>query len=152
MKNITFITLTLVSLIFVSCKESATSKVKASNLETAKERDEVISLGGPVIEFDSKEFDFGTITEGEIIDGVFKISNTGKTDLLILNAQPSCGCTVPEWPKDPIKPGASAELKFSFNSNGRVGRQNKTITLQTNTENVTEMLRIKGAVTAKNKS
>ncbi|MFD0762462.1 DUF1573 domain-containing protein [Lutibacter aestuarii] len=150
MKKITIICATLLSVVFISCNDSATKKIKSTNLETAKERDEIISLGGPVIEFDKMEFDFGTITEGEIIDGTFKISNTGKTDLLIINAKPSCGCTVPEWPKEPIKPGASAELKFSFNSNGRVGKQHKTITLQTNTEKVTEMLRIKGTVTAKN--
>ena len=139
----------LLSLAFVSCKDNATSKIDSSNLETAKERDAKISLGSPIIEFDKSEFDFGTINEGDVVDGTFKVANKGKTDLVITNATASCGCTVPEWPKEAIKPGDSAEIKFSFNSRGKTGKQSKTITLQTNTENVTETLRIAGTVTPK---
>jgi hypothetical protein len=139
----------LLSLAFVSCKDNATSKIDSSNLESAKERDAKISLGSPIIEFDKSEFDFGTINEGDVVDGTFKVANKGKTDLIITNATASCGCTVPEWPKEAIKPGDSAEIKFSFNSRGKTGKQSKTITLQTNTENVTETLRIAGTVTPK---
>ncbi|PHS52569.1 MAG: hypothetical protein COB01_07075 [Lutibacter sp.] len=152
MKKITIIGIALLSLGIISCKENATSKVKSSNLENAKERDEKINLGSAVIEFDKTEFNFGTINEGEIIDGIFKITNAGKVDLIITNAKASCGCTVPSWPKNPIKPGESAELKFSFNSRGKPGKNNKSITLQTNTENVVETLRIKGTVIPKDKS
>jgi hypothetical protein len=139
----------LLSLAFVSCKDNATSKIDSSNLETAKERDAKISLGSAIIEFDTKDYDFGTVNEGDVVDGTFKIANKGKTDLIITDAKASCGCTVPEWPKDAIKPGDSAEIKFSFNSKGRTGKQSKTITLQTNTANVTETLRISGTVTPK---
>ncbi len=139
----------LLSLAFVSCKDNASAKINSSNLETAKERDAKISLGTAIIEFDTKDYDFGVVNEGEVVEGVFKITNIGKTDLIITDASASCGCTVPEWPKDPIKPGDSGELKFSFNSAGRTGNQSKSITLQTNTENVTEMLRIGGTVTPK---
>lgn len=139
----------LLSLAFVSCKENATSKIDSTNLETAKERDAKISLGTAVIDFNTKDYDFGTVKEGDVVEGIFKVANKGKTDLVITDASASCGCTIPEWPKEAIKPGDSAEIKFSFNSAGRTGKQSKTITLQTNSENVTEMLRISGTVTPK---
>ena len=108
----------LFSMVFVSCKESASKKIKASNLESAEQRDAVINLGSAIIEFDKKEFDFGTIKQGEVVEGTFLVSNKGKTDLIITSAKASCGCTVPEWPKDPIKPGESSEIKFKFDSKG----------------------------------
>lgn len=145
--SIVGIVLLSLGLAFVSCKENATSKIEDTNLETAKERDAKISLGSAIIEFDTKDYDFGTVKEGDVVEGVFKVANKGKTDLVITDASASCGCTVPEWPKDAIKPGDSAEIKFSFNSKGRTGKQSKTITLQTNTANVTETLRIAGTVT-----
>ena len=146
MKKITIICIAMLSLGIISCKENATSKVKSSNLENAKERDEKINLGSAVIEFDKTELDFGKVTEGEIVKGTFIVSNKGETDLLILDAKASCGCTVPEWPKNPIKPGESAEIKFEFNTKGKIGNQTKTITLQTNTEKISEKLIIKGTV------
>jgi len=151
MKKITIICIAILSFAVLSCKENASSKIKTTNLESAKERDAIINLGAAIIEFDKTEFDFGTINQGDVVEGVFKITNAGKVDLLITNAKASCGCTVPVWPKEPIKPGESAELKVSFNSRGKKGVQNKSITLQTNTEKVTEILRVKGTVTPKEK-
>ncbi|NEW77826.1 MAG: DUF1573 domain-containing protein [Gelidibacter sp.] len=149
MRKNSIVFIALLSLAFVSCKDNASAKIDAANLETAKERDAKISLGTAIIEFDTRDYDFGTVNEGEVVEGVFKITNKGKTDLIITDASASCGCTVPEWPKDPIKPGDSGELKFSFDSKGRTGKQSKSITLQTNTAEVTEMLRIGGTVTPK---
>lgn len=149
MRKNSIVFIALLSLAFVSCKDNASAKIDAANLETAKERDAKISLGTAIIEFDTKDYDFGTVNEGEVVEGVFKITNKGKTDLIITDASASCGCTVPEWPKNPIKPGDSGELKFSFDSKGRTGKQSKSITLQTNTAEVTEMLRIGGTVTPK---
>lgn len=151
MKRITIIYIAILSLLVISCKENAASKINDANLETAKERDAINNLGFAIIEFDNTEYDFGTINEDDIIDGAFKITNAGKVDLIILSAKASCGCTVPEWPKEAIKAGESAELKFSFNSRGKPGVQNKSITLKTNTEKITEVIRIKGTVTPKNK-
>lgn len=149
MRKITIISAVLVCLAIISCKENAASKINTENLETAKERDEIINLGSPIIEFDTMEYDFGTIVEGAVIDGVFKVTNKGKVDLIISKVQPSCGCTTPDWTKDPIKPGETGEIKFSFNSNGRVGKQNKSITVVSNTEKMTEIIRLTGTVTAK---
>lgn len=149
MKKTLIFCLAVLAMTSWSCKDSATSKINETNLETAKKRDAIIELGSPIIEFDQKVYDFGTIDEGEVIDGAFVVTNTGKTDLLITEVKPSCGCTTPDWTKDAIKPGETGEIKFSFNSKGRTGTQNKSITIKSNAEKVTEVIRIKGVVTAK---
>jgi len=149
MKKSVLLIMVLGALVFSSCKENASSKIKATNVETAKERDAKISLGGAIIEFDKTEYDFGSIVDGEVFNGTFKITNSGKADLILTQVKPSCGCTTPDWPKEPIAPGASGEIKFSFNSAGRVGKQNKSITIRSNAEKPTEIIRIKGTVTAK---
>ena len=149
MKKIILSALVLGIVVFSSCKDNASSKIKATNVETAKERDAKISLGGAIIKLDKTEYDFGSIVDGEVVDGVFKITNTGKSDLILTQVKPSCGCTTPDWPKEAIAPGESGEIKFSFNSAGRVGKQNKSITIRSNAEKTTEIVRIKGTVTAK---
>ena len=93
--------------------------------------------------------DFGTIQEGTIGTHQFRFTNTGNSPLLISNAKGSCGCTVPEWPKEAIAPGASATLKATFNSNGKPNLQKKKITITTNTESGKEVLEIKAMVTPK---
>lgn len=149
MKNRLIISVLMLCLVVFSCKEKASSKINSLNLESVKERDARIKLGAPIIEFDKTEYDFGEVIEGEVVEGVFEITNKGKVNLIISNAKATCGCTVPTWPKEAIKPGESASLKFTFNSRGRQGKQNKSITLQTNTEKVTEIIRIKGTVLKK---
>lgn len=150
MKKITLITVAFLSVFIISCdSKDASSKIKTTNLESAQERDAKLSLGAPIIEFDQVEYDFGTITEGEKVSGVFKVTNAGKVDLLITDVKPSCGCTTPDYTKEAIAPGTSGEIKFEFNSAGRVGVQNKSITVKSNAEKLTEIIRIKGNVIAK---
>lgn len=149
MRNTTIISAFLIGIAFFSCKENATAKIDSENLEIAKERDSIIGLGAPILEFDKTEYDFGTVVEGEKVNGSFIITNKGKVDLIISNVQPSCGCTTPEFTKDPIKPGQTGEIKFGFDSNGRVGVQRKSITVTSNAEKVTETIYLKGTVTAK---
>ncbi len=149
MKKSIIICLAVSALAIVSCKENASSKIKVSNLETAKERDAKINLGSPIIAFDKKEYDFGEITEGDVVEGKFIVINKGKVDLILTEVKPSCGCTTPEWTKEAIGPGESGEIKFSFNSSGRKGKQNKSITVRSNAEKITEVVRIKGNVLAK---
>ena len=136
----------------VSCGQgNASSKVKKENVENAEKRDNTINQGAPVISFDKEEFDFGTVKEGEVVETTFIVTNTGKSDLIITHAQPSCGCTVPEWTKDPIAPGEAGEIKISFNTSGRTNKQSKSVTLTTNTEKGREIIKISGMVTPKNK-
>lgn len=149
MKKIFLLTAVVFSLIVTSCKDNAAAKIDTTKLESAKERDAKIELGPAVIEFDQVEYDFGEVVEGDVVEGTFKVTNAGKADLVITSARATCGCTVPEWPKDAIKPGETADIKFTFNSRGRQGKQTKSITLKTNTEKITETLRIKGTVIKK---
>lgn len=107
----------------------------------------------PVIEIENNgEFDFGTIKEGDKVEHIFKFKNVGKkADLVVIHAQASCGCTVPEWTKEPIKPGESGEIKIVFNSTGKPGEQRKTVALTTNTEQGSEEINFKANVTSKAK-
>ncbi|MEO6301696.1 MAG: DUF1573 domain-containing protein [Bacteroidia bacterium] len=95
------------------------------------------------IKFEEEEFDFGKITQGEIVSHAFIFKNTGKSNLIISGASGSCGCTVPEWPKEPIKAGAENKINVVFSSEGKKGLQDKTITIITNCEPSTRILRIK---------
>lgn len=104
----------------------------------------------PEMTFDKTEHDFGMINSGDKVDYSFNFKNTGKADLIITNAVGSCGCTIPEYPKEAIKPGESAKMKVSFNSAGKHGQQQKTVTISTNTEKGTELLTIKASIKEKN--
>lgn len=132
-----------------SCKnETASEKIDSTNVE--KTVVENVANGKlPVIEFDKTEHDFGKISGTERVETVFTIKNTGEADLIIINAQGSCGCTVPEYPKEPLKPGASAPMKVTFNPNGKTGEQQKTVTLTTNTKEGSEKIIIKASITPK---
>jgi len=79
-------------------------------------------------------YDFGTITEGQVVEREFKFKNAGEFPLIINNLHASCGCTTPEWPKQPIKPGEESTIKVRFNSAGKQGLQSKTVTIYANTE------------------
>ena len=68
----------------------------------------------PAFAFAEEEFDFGTINEGDVVEHVFKFTNTSDKPLTISNARGSCGCTVPEWPREPIAPGEDGEIKVKF--------------------------------------
>lgn len=103
----------------------------------------------PVMTFEKTTHDFGTINQGDVVTYVFKFTNSGQSDLIISNAAGSCGCTVPEFPKTPIKPGQSDKIKVSFNSNGKSGNQQKTVTIAANTANAKETLTIKANINPK---
>ncbi len=103
----------------------------------------------PAIEFDTEDFDFGTINEGQVVEHTYSFKNTGEAPLIIQNAQPSCGCTVPDWTKDPIPVGGTGYVKASFDSNGKPNMQNKTITVTTNAWPTTKIIRFKAMVKPK---
>lgn len=102
------------------------------------------------IEFvDSITYVFDTINEGEKVEHTFRIKNSGTKNLIIANAFGSCGCTVPEYPKEPVEPGKIVPIKVTFNSAGKQHEQSKIITLMCNTETRNEKLYIKGYVRPK---
>ena len=98
--------------------------------------------------FTEEEFNFGTIKQGESVTHEFTFSNEGKDDLIITNAQGSCGCTVPQYPKEAIKTGAKGTIKVTFNSAGKMGLQDKTVTITSNAKNSPRILHLKGTVEA----
>lgn len=98
------------------------------------------------IKFAETEYDFGKVKDGEKVTHVYKFTNTGKEPLIINSAKGSCGCTVPEWPKDPVAPGGSGEIKVEFNSKGKTGQQSKTVTIMANTDPNPTQIIIKGMV------
>lgn len=103
------------------------------------------------IKFNELVHDFGSINEGDIVSTTFKFKNTGKYVLLIYHAQAFCGCTVPEWPRDPIKPGESAEIKVQFNSHGKTGQVTKTVNISSNAVTPVISLTIRATVIPKAK-
>lgn len=103
----------------------------------------------PVMIFDKKEHDFGNINDGDKVETVFVVSNAGETDLVITNASGTCGCTVPDYPKEPIKPGKTAKIKVSFDSSGKPGMQQKSVNITANTEKGSDVLNIKANVIPK---
>lgn len=106
-------------------------------------------IGGPEISFEKKVHDFGDIEYAGNGACEFVFTNTGTEPLIISNAKGSCGCTVPEWPKQPIAPGASAAIKVKYDTK-RPGPFTKSVTLTSNASNAaSEMLKIKGKVAAK---
>ena len=98
--------------------------------------------------FEQSEFDFGTVKEGAVVEHVFKFTNTGNAPLVIQNAAGSCGCTVPEWPKEPIAPNATGEIKVKFDSRGKLGVNKKTVTIIANTNPESTVLTLNGTVNA----
>lgn len=103
----------------------------------------------PVFAFDKENHDFGKINEGDVVEYAFEFKNTGQAPLIISAATGSCGCTVPEWPKEPIGIGETGEILVKFNSTKKPGLQNKTVTITSNTFPKQTKLKIKANVTPK---
>lgn len=103
---------------------------------------------GPTTEmtFAETEYDFGTVTEGEKVTHTYTFTNTGDEPLILSNARGSCGCTVPEWPREPIAPGGEGEVTVVFNSRGKGGDRNQRVTLTANTDPAQTFLSLKGTV------
>ena len=103
------------------------------------------------IKFNTTVHDFGRINEGEVVHTVFKFTNTGKLPLVISHAQGSCGCTVPQWPRSAIAAGESGEIAVQFDSHGKMGETEKTVTVDANTHPASVVLTIKSTVIPKDK-
>ncbi len=124
-------------------QEPATANQQQQNSEAQEDQ-----TGGPVMTFEETEIDYGLIEQGSDPYRYFHFTNTGDAPLIISNARGSCGCTVPTWPKEPIMPGESAEIKVRYDTK-RLGKFTKTVTLTTNEANNRHVLRIKGEVKKK---
>lgn len=128
-------TFILISCLFCASFLMAQEKTEVTTPEIITE----ISFDGPI-------FNYGTIESGEIVQTVFEFENTGTEPLIITNAKGSCGCTVPEWPREPIAPGESGQLVVRFNSKNKIGMQSKRVTITANTDPAHSYLTVKGEV------
>ena len=117
-------------------------------VSTAKEDAVVKNPNAPEISFDKTVHNYGTIPYNGDGNCKFSFTNTGKEPLILTNVRSSCGCTVPKWPREPILPGHSDVIDVVYKTN-RVGKINKTITVQSNGQTKTVVLRIKGQVLKK---
>ena len=145
-KSVGLFALSLVVLTTACKQESAADKITDADMESIEVQKALVGKL-PKVELDKLIHDFGTINEGDVVETEFIVKNIGDSDLIILDAKGSCGCTVPKPPKNPIKPGESAPIKVSFDSKGKPGAQEKTVTITTNSENVNETFKIKANVT-----
>jgi hypothetical protein len=127
-----------------SCNNNRISSDVIENPNTANGKGDLSQL--PSFKFEQELHDFGKILQGETVSFPFKFKNAGKSDLIITDVSTSCGCTVPSYPKTPIHPGMTGEIRVSFNSAGKRGFQNKNIVIIANTQPNTTVLRIKAEV------
>lgn len=141
----------MLSCTLLSCNNQTKSS-SASAIAMENDPNTENNNAAPLMVFEESVFDFGTVTEGDILKHTFSFTNTGNAPLVIVNAKASCGCTVSNWPKEPIAPGASEEMLVTFNTNGKPNAQNKQVTITTNTAAGKHILKIKAMVTPKAKN
>ena len=132
-------TLILIAFIFSGINSFAQEKKVLNNI--GNDNDNQASF-----KFEKDEIDFGTIEQGESTTHEFKFTNTGSEPLIISKAEGSCGCTVPIFPKEPIMKNQSATIKVTFNSTGKFGIQDKTVTITSNAKQNPMIIHIKGTV------
>jgi len=142
-------------LAFASCgvgADQATIKTDGNQLVSNENTKGAVgveaALPKTTIEFEERTLDLGYLKQGEVGKGTFRLTNTGTEPLIISSAKASCGCTVPDWPKEPIAPGESAEIGVEFNSKGQKGMKTKTVTIQGNVDPNPIRLTVKADVEA----
>lgn len=161
MKNKIICLLAFAAVSFTSCKKEATTTpsttvptetttVPSTPQSTTETTAPVADGKQTTISFTEEEFDFGDINQGDKVVHVFTFKNTGENDLTITKAVGSCGCTVPEFPKEPIAPGKTGTLKATFNSDGKSGPQNKSITVSANVPSGAAVIKIKANIKVPN--
>ena len=147
--------ISIISVIFLT---ACGSQVSDLELRVAKLETEIASMrkgGGstivpagafPKFTFDQEEHNFGQIRDGDIVSHTFRFTNSGEAPLIISKATAACGCTVPQWPKQPIPVGGSGEIQVQFDSSNKPGMQNKVVTITANTESKVKKLLIRAQV------
>ena len=98
------------------------------------------------INFEKSDHNFGEVNQGDKVEKIFRFKNVGNVPLILANVLTTCGCTVPEWPKEPVLPQKESEIKVIFDSAAKIGRQNKVITIRSNSKEGDHRLRISAMV------
>ena len=135
------ILLTLLVTGFMAASYAQVETSTAPQAQTAP----VPAVGGDMLKFKEEVHDFGQIPQGKPVYYDFYYNNLGVGDLKLDNVQASCGCTTPEWNKDPVKPGATGHIKVGFNASA-AGYFEKYITITYNNTSQTKQIRITGTV------
>jgi hypothetical protein len=112
----------------------------------AQESTEKDSVQFAQITFEEAEYNFGDINQGKKVEKIFQFTNTGNLPLIIDNVLTTCGCTVPEWPKEPIAPKETGQIKVVFDSTAKIGRQNKVVTIRSNSKDGDARIRVSAMV------
>jgi hypothetical protein len=134
--------LILCSTLWIAC-----AQVQEQGTSTAQ------AAQGPVLELlEGNTFDFGSVTEGDVVEHTFKFKNVGSQPLVISNTTSSCGCTTPEWPRDPIAPDSTASIQVRFDTKHKVGPQMKSVSIYANTDPVNTDLVLRGISNAIDKA
>jgi hypothetical protein len=133
-------------MIYTSCDQPQTGETNTDLVRNSRTASGKSGVAVPIIEFERDTFNFGTVLDGEKVSYSYKFTNKGSSDLIISEARGSCGCTVPEYPKKPIKPGESNSINVVFDSKGRPGEQFKSVAVIANTEPTTTNIYLKGFV------
>lgn len=122
----------------------------SSTTDSATLAENVLPEGeAPKVQVENPIYEFGKIKQGDKIQHEFTFKNVGKSPLIITDASATCGCTIPEYPTEPIKPGESGKIKVIFNSTGKMGLQDKIVTITSNANPAFEKLHLVGDVLEK---
>lgn len=125
----------------------ATETTTSPETETTPEASTENVVASTTLSVDRMDHDFGDIQEAAgNVETTFTVTNSGSNPLLISEAKGSCGCTVPDYPRDPIQPGESREIAVSFDPKGKQGPQNKTVTIMANTEPATTVISLRSNI------
>ncbi len=138
MKRNVIIFMVLLLLIITGCTGKSGKSIMNSNASS--------DTGKAVLTFIQNEHDFGSVREGEKVGCIFTFKNTGTADLVIMSAVTSCGCTVPKYDKKPVSPGETGTMEVIFDTSGRSGIQNKTITVKSNAATPLVLLQIRAEI------
>lgn len=124
--------LAIAALCFSACRNANNATDQQTAAGDTTKGTKIAPADAPVIVFERDIFDFGKIEQGEKVVHEFKFKNTGKSPLIISNATATCGCTIPQIPGEPILPGKDGKINVVFNSEGKMGMQDKVITVTSN--------------------
>lgn len=140
----------LASVVLFSCNSEAPATTVEGETPVEGSTTTDVVQDSTSMSVDRMDHDFGDIADNAgNVDTKFVVTNTGSNPLLISEAKGSCGCTVPDYPRDPIQPGESRDILVSFDPAGKEGAQKKTVTIMANTEPAKTVINLRSNIIKK---